>query len=110
VEAESQNHHHHHYRELLRPESQTDERSYPLPECLSLDQMLVLGPQGLDDRSPRGGERPQDCSGTAVAESAVQRCGKDSEHMAVVAGHEVHPIPCPLSHRVKAGVRRRTRQ
>jgi hypothetical protein len=82
----------------MRPESRTNERSYPLPECLSLDQVPTLGPQGLDDRSQRGGERPQECPGTAVAGSTMRRCGRDSEHMAALVGHEVHPILYPLSH------------
>jgi hypothetical protein len=71
---------------------------YPLPECLSLDLGLVLGPQGLDDRSQNGGLRPQECPRTMVAGSAARRCSRDSEHMAAVAGHEDHPIPCPRSH------------
>jgi hypothetical protein len=32
--------------------------SLELIQCLSLDLVLVLGPQGLDDRSQNGGERP----------------------------------------------------
>jgi hypothetical protein len=45
AEVESQNHHHHHYhQEPLCPESRTDGRSYPLPECQSLDQVPALGP------------------------------------------------------------------
>jgi hypothetical protein len=100
AEAESQNHHHHHHRqELLRPKSQTDGNLYPLPECLSLDQVLVLDPQGLDGRSQIGGVRPQGCPGTMVVGSAVRRCGRDNEHLAAVAEHEDHPIPCPRSHK-----------
>jgi hypothetical protein len=72
--------------------------SYPLPECLSLDQVLTLGPQGLDDRSQSGGERPQECPGTVVAGSAARRCSRDNEHTTADAGHENHPIPCPRSH------------
>jgi hypothetical protein len=97
AKAESQNHHHH--QELLRPESQTDGKLYPLPQCQSLDQVPALGPQGLDGRSQRGGERPQGCLGTVVAGSAVRRCGRDSEYMAAVTEHEDNPIWCPLSHK-----------
>jgi hypothetical protein len=96
AEAESQNHHHHHHhQELLCPKSRTDGKLYPLPECQSLDQVPALGPRGLDGRSQREGERPQECPRTMMAGSAMQICGRDSEHMAADAGHEDHPIPCP---------------
>jgi hypothetical protein len=74
VEAECQNHHHHqqhHHQERLCPESRTNGMSYPLSECMSLDQELALGHQWLDDRSQSGGMRPQECLGTAMAGSAV---------------------------------------
>jgi hypothetical protein len=72
--------------------------SYPLPECLSLDLVLALGPQGLDDRSQNGGVRPQGCPKTEVAESAARRCSRDNAHVVAVGEHEDHPISCPQSH------------
>jgi hypothetical protein len=92
----SQNHHH---QERLCPKSRTDGMLHPLSECLALDLVLALGPQGLDDRSQIGGMRPRGCLGTEMAESAAQRCSRDNAHMVAIGEHEDHPILCPRSHR-----------
>jgi hypothetical protein len=89
AEAGSQNYHHHH-QERLCPESRTNGMPHPLPECLALDLVLALDPQGLDGRSQIGGVRPRGCPGTAVARSAARRCSRDNAHMVGATGHEDH--------------------
>jgi hypothetical protein len=90
--VESQNHHH---QKLLHPELRTDEEQYPRPECQKLEQKLVQEPQAQDGRTQRQGVRPQVCPRTVEAESAEQKCGTSSEHMAADDEHAYHPIQCP---------------
>jgi hypothetical protein len=94
--VEFQNHHHH---QLLRPELRTDEEQYPRPKCQILEQELAQDPQALDDRTQRGGVRPQVCPRTVEAESAEQKCDTNSEHKAAVDEHADHPVRCPQSHK-----------